>query len=235
MKNFIELELGGAKLLLLAEKALYWPERKQLFVADIHFGKAAAFRALGQPVPEGTTLKNLQRLDILLEKYPTTAIVFLGDFLHAPESHAAQTMEAIYQWRAGHSEIAWLLIRGNHDQRAGDPPQHLQIAVVNEPYLIPPFAFQHTPKVIAGYHVIAGHIHPTFTLRGKAHQKLNLPCFHVSADLTVLPSFGEFTGGHRITVQSDSRVFVTDGSGIWETNPVATNSIKSQPFSLSAG
>ena len=86
MKEFIELEIGAAKVMLLAEKAMYWPERKLLFIADIHFGKAAAYRALGQPVPAGTTLKNLQRLDTLLYKYPTTAIVFLGDFLHAPES-----------------------------------------------------------------------------------------------------------------------------------------------------
>ena len=216
MKNSIELELAGAQVLLLAEKALYWPEHKLLFVADIHFGKAAAYRALGQPVPQGTTLKNLQRLGNLLEKYPSTAIIFLGDFLHAPESHAEQTINAIYQWRAANTHIALVLIRGNHDQRAGDPPKHLQITVVNEPYLIAPFAFQHTPKAIADYHVIAGHIHPIFSLRGKAHQKFNLPCFHVRADLTVLPSFGEFTGGHQITVQSDSRVFITDGIGIWE-------------------
>ena len=216
MKDFIALELNGAAVLLLAEKALYWPARKLLFIADIHFGKAAAYRALGQPVPEGTTLQNLKRLDVLLEKYPSTAIIFLGDFLHAPEAHAAQTLNTIHQWRAAHPDTAWLLIRGNHDRRAGDPPKHLQIDVVDEPYLLAPFAFQHTPVMLEGYHVLAGHIHPTYALHGKAHQKLKLPCFHVTPGLTVLPSFGEFTGGYPIKVQSDSRVFLTDGAGIWE-------------------
>ena len=216
MIDFIALELCGQKVLLLAEKALYWPERKLLFIADMHFGKAAAYRALGQPVPGGTTAQNLKRLENLLRKYPSSRIIFLGDFLHAPESHAAQTLDTIHQWRAAHADTAWLLIRGNHDQRAGDPPKHLQIDVVDEPYLIAPFALQHTPVVLDGYHVLAGHLHPTFALRGKGHQKLTLACFHMTPGLTVLPSFGEFTGGHPIKVQSQSRVFLTDGAGIWE-------------------
>jgi uncharacterized protein len=218
LKDFIELEIGVAKLMLLAEKAMYWPERKLLFIADIHFGKAAAYRALGQPVPAGTTLKNLQRLDVLLNKYPTTAIVFLGDFLHAPESHAVLTLNMIHQWRANHRETRCLLIRGNHDKRAGDPPEKLQIEVMNEPFITGAFAFQHTPIILENYHVVAGHSHPSFRLQGKGLQKINLACFHSTTGLTVLPSFGEFTGGYPIEVQADSRVFVTDGTGIWEPN-----------------
>lgn len=218
MKEFIELEIGAAKVMLLAEKAMYWPERKLLFIADIHFGKAAAYRALGQPVPSGTTLKNLQRLDALLNKYPTTDIIFLGDFLHAPESHAPTTIDVIHEWRKAHLQTACLLIRGNHDQRAGDPPTKLQIEVVNEPFILGPFAFQHSPLKLDNYHVVAGHSHPSYRLQGRGHQKINMACFHNMAGLTVLPSFGEFTGGHPIEVLSDSRVFVTDGTGIWEPN-----------------
>lgn len=222
MNDFIELEIAAVKLMLLAEKAMYWPERKLLFIADIHFGKAAAYRALGQPVPAGTTLKNLQRLDVLLKKYPTEAIVFLGDFLHAPESHAALTIDTIHHWRKTHLEMVCILIRGNHDKRAGDPPEKLQIEVVNEPFLLAPLAFQHSPVALENYHVVAGHSHPTFQLQGKGHQKIRMACFHNTAGLTVLPSFGEFTGGHPIEVTSDSRVFVTDGTGIWE--PTMKNS-----------
>lgn len=216
MKEFIELAIGAAKLLLLAEKAMYWPEHKLLFIADIHFGKAAAYRALGQPVPAGTTLKNLQRLDALLNKYQTDCIIFLGDFLHAPESHVASTIDIIHEWRKTRADIRCILIRGNHDKRAGDPPKQLQIEVVDEPFLIAPFAFQHSPMPVENYHVVAGHIHPSFLLHGKGHQKIRMPCFHHTAGLTVLPSFGEFTGGYRVEVVSDSRVFITDGTGIWE-------------------
>jgi metallophosphoesterase superfamily enzyme len=46
-------------LLLLPEKAVFWPAQGMLIIADIHFGKAASFRAQGIPVPRGTTTENL--------------------------------------------------------------------------------------------------------------------------------------------------------------------------------
>jgi hypothetical protein len=70
------VELAGEQLWLLAHKAVYWPARKMLVVADIHFGKAAAFRALGVPVPRGTTSQNLLALDALLASYASEEIVF---------------------------------------------------------------------------------------------------------------------------------------------------------------
>ena len=51
----LNVHVAGEDLLLLPEKAVYWPAEQMLIVADIHFGKAASFRALGVPVPRGTT------------------------------------------------------------------------------------------------------------------------------------------------------------------------------------
>lgn len=36
--------LHGETMELLPERALHWPARHVLLIADIHFGKAAAFR-----------------------------------------------------------------------------------------------------------------------------------------------------------------------------------------------
>jgi metallophosphoesterase superfamily enzyme len=66
VKRELPMTIGDTVLWLLADRALYWPERRWLCVADAHFGKAAAFRALGQPVPRGTTANNLARLDAQL-------------------------------------------------------------------------------------------------------------------------------------------------------------------------
>ena len=219
MKQDIELQIAGCDVLLLADKGLYWPQQRMLCVADAHFGKAAAYRALGQPVPQGTTAANLQRLDALLARYPVRELVFLGDFLHAPKSHAANTLAALHEWRRRHASLACTLVRGNHDLRAGDPPATLDIDVVNEPCLTGPFSLRHTPvaHVIqqTAHHVIAGHIHPVFQLQGRGRQRLRLPCFHVTDNMTVLPSFGEFTGGHVVELTPSSRIFVTDGTGVW--------------------
>ena len=84
MNAYQPIELAGATLWLLAEKAIYWPAQQALLVADIHFGKAAAYRRLGQPVPHGTTDANLRQLDGLLARYCCRQLIFLGDFLHAP-------------------------------------------------------------------------------------------------------------------------------------------------------
>ena len=52
--SHLSVRIAGETMLLLPEKALYWPAQHMLVIADIHFGKAAAFRALGVPVPRGT-------------------------------------------------------------------------------------------------------------------------------------------------------------------------------------
>ena len=215
MKRDIGVQIAGCEVLLLADKALYWPQQQMLCVADAHFGKAAAYRSLGQPVPHGTTAANLLRLDALLATYPVRELVFLGDFLHAPKSHAPATLAALHEWRHRHAALAFKLVRGNHDLRAGDPPGTLAIEMVNEPYLSGPFALRHTPVLDAAHHVIAGHVHPVFQLEGRGRQRLRLPCFHITDEMTLLPSFGEFTGGHAVQVTPSSRTFITDGSGIW--------------------
>lgn len=85
--NYHSVQLAGTELWLLADKAIWWPQQQALLIADIHIGKAAAYRALGQPVPQGTTAANLQRLDALLQRFACRQLIFLGDFLHAP-AHA---------------------------------------------------------------------------------------------------------------------------------------------------
>jgi len=215
MKQELGLNIGSTTLLLLADKAIFWPEQQALLIADVHFGKAAAYRALGQPVPQGTTTANLRRLDTLLGKYQPQQLIFLGDFLHAPKSHAPATLAALHEWRKKHLDLKLILVRGNHDIKAGDPPPSLEVEVVNEPYLLGNIALQHIPSPHATHHVVAGHVHPTFRLQGRGRQSLRLPCFHHEPALTLLPAFGDFTGGFMVEKTDSSKIFVTDGSGVW--------------------
>lgn len=215
MKSEHSLRINNQEFLLLADKAIYWAKHKALLVADAHFGKAAAYRALGQPVPQGTTVENIRRLNVLIAQYPTEQLIFLGDFLHAPKSHAKATLDALRSWRHQHADIKCVLVRGNHDLKAGDPPPDLNIQVVAEPYLIDDFALQHIPNPHETHHIIAGHIHPTYRLHGKGRQSLTLPCFHHDSALTLLPSFGDFTGGFILEKKINSKIFVTDSQYVW--------------------
>lgn len=207
--------LEGEELWLLADRAVYWPARECLLIADAHFGKASAYRSLGQPVPQGTTSENLQRLDRLLSALPCAQVIFLGDFLHGPGSHAHGTLSALRSWRALNPELPMTLIRGNHDKRAGDPPEDLRIDVVTEPLLMGPFALQHEPDAHPSHHVLAGHVHPVYRLRGKGRQSLRLPCFVIGARVSLLPAFGAFTGGHGVEQDNDRRIYVIGDHDVW--------------------
>lgn len=209
------LTLEGEELWLLADKAIYWPARRCLLVADAHFGKASAYRSLGQPVPQGTTSANLQRLDRLLSVYPCEQVIFLGDFLHGPGSHAHGTLSALRAWRDHHLSLRLTLIRGNHDKRAGDPPLDLGIEVVPEPMLAGPFALQHEPDPHPSHHVLAGHVHPVYRLRGKGRQSLRLPCFQIGTRVSLLPAFGAFTGGYAVQQGNDRRIYVIGDHEVW--------------------
>ena len=63
----IETNVQGETLWLLPQRAVYWPRAGALIVADVHFGKAATFRAGGIPVPGGTTAEMLRRLSVALD------------------------------------------------------------------------------------------------------------------------------------------------------------------------
>ncbi|AHL76239.1 DEAD/DEAH box helicase [Stutzerimonas stutzeri] len=215
MTPHLPIELEQTELWLLADKAIYWPERQALLIADIHFGKAAAYRRLGQPVPHGTTQTNLLRLDALLARYPCHQLIFLGDFLHAPESQTPAVLAQLHQWRAAHPELAITLIRGNHDRRAGDPPASLDMAVVPEPLLLGPFALQHEPDPHATHHVLAGHLHPALRLSGRGRQSLRLPCFCIGERVSLLPAFGDFTGMMEIDANAGRRLYVVGDNSVW--------------------
>lgn len=208
------VELAGEQLWLLASKAIYWPARKMLVIADIHFGKAAAFRALGVPVPRGTTTQNLLALDALLATYACEEIVFLGDFLHARAAHAAATVAAMLAWRARHRHVRLTVVRGNHDAHAGDPAAALGIGMVDEPHQVGKLSFCHHPDTVAPGYVLAGHVHPVYHLRADG-EGLRLPCFLLGRQRAILPSFGAFTGGHAVRPAAGERVYVTADAAIF--------------------
>src|SRR5688572_8853137 len=118
----LRIRVADADLLLHPSGAVLVSEEKTLLIADAHFGKAVSFRKLGVPVPAGTTTETLDVLSAVIEETKAEHVVFLGDFLHSKRSHAPATLGALARWRARHGGLALTLVRGNHDDRAGDPP-----------------------------------------------------------------------------------------------------------------
>ena len=211
----LAIDYAGQTLWLLPEHALWWPAQRVLFVADLHMGKAATYRALGQPVPAGTTDENLRRLSQLVQHYQPAQLVFLGDFLHAAQARTPSVLQALATWRASIANVGCVLVRGNHDSRAGDPPPELLIDVVDEPYLAGPFAACHYPQAHPTHAVLAGHLHPALQLRGLGRDRMRLPCFCFQARQAILPAFGEFTGGWLVEPQPGLRLYAAGGQRVW--------------------
>ena len=207
--------LAGERVWLLPECALWWPAGSALFVADLHLGKAATFRARGLPVPSGTTQHNLARLAQLVQQHQAERLVLLGDFLHAAEAQSAALQAALALWRAAHPALELLLVRGNHDRHAGDPPAVLRAKVVDEPFLLDPFAACHHPQRHATHTVLAGHVHPAVRLRGPGRDALRLPCFCIEEGLALLPAFGAFTGGHVMDAVPGRQRMAVGAGRVW--------------------
>ena len=224
----LRIRLAGQDALLHPSGTLHLSAERTLLVADAHFGKAVSFRKLGVPVPSGTTRETLARLDAVIAQTQAAHVVFLGDFLHSERSHAAGTLGALQEWRDARAGLQLTLVRGNHDDRAGDPPASLRFTVVDEPLRLGPFALCHHPRPVAGAYVLAGHWHPCISVAGRAFERLRLPCFWLGDDsgqlpqqaVGILPAFGGFTGMHRIEPRAGDRIFPIAGDVVRALPPL---------------
>ena len=214
MHHGYDTTLCGERVILHPERALYWPAGATLFVADVHLGKAASFRASGVPLPRGSTQADLARLGSLIVGTGARRLVVLGDFLHARAGRVTALDASFKAWRASQAAVDLVLVRGNHDDRAGDPPSDWGVDVVAEPHLLAPFIACHVPMTPPTGYALCGHLHPGVFLRGIADAE-RLPCFVLGMKRAILPAFGSFTGlatvvatpGERLVAVAGSRLF----------------------------
>jgi uncharacterized protein len=212
----VRVEIRGESVSLLPERAAFWHREETLLIADPHWGKAATFRAGGIPVPSGTTADAIARLDSTVKRTAPRRIAFLGDLLHARAGRSTGMFDALGEWRDMNRSIEIVLVRGNHDRGAGDPPAELRFDCVDAPYAAPPFVLAHHPVTDPSGYVIAGHVHPGIRLYGSARQRERLSCFVIGPSMAILPAFGPFTGladvdpaeGTRIYAVAEDRVLL---------------------------
>jgi uncharacterized protein len=213
----VALTIAGEQVYLLSERALYWPGASTLVVADLHWGKASTFRAVGIPLPVGTTSDDLARLDSALQRTEARRMVVLGDLFHTKASRIpSHTLAELRRWRSLSDSFEILLVRSNHDRHSGDPPTDLRINGLNSPAYVPPFVFRHEPVDSGDGYGLAGHVHPGLTLVGRGLQRETLPCFLVGTDRALIPAFGSFTGFGAVEPAPGDRAFVIAGDEVLE-------------------
>ena len=231
-----EIDFGGATLTLTGDRAIWWADERALLLADVHLGKPASFRERGAPVPEDVTAGDLARMDALIARYAPERLVILGDLAHDRAAWHSTTLDAFAAWRATHSGLGVVLVRGNHDRWAADPPASLGIEVVEPGWVLGSgdrrLAMHHEPpsesRDQAGPEkatpALCGHLHPGVRLhhaRGRGRPGLRAACYWFSGlelgrPSGMLPAFGRCTGCAMIRPAAGDRVFVVGDGGVIE-------------------
>jgi uncharacterized protein len=214
----LAIELYGESVVLLPERALFHPATYTLFIADLHLGKADTFRTHRIPLPDGSTQADLLRLSRAIARMDARRLIILGDLIHAKQGRDLLMLETFQSWRAHHQALEIMLVRGNHDKGAGDPPDEWNILNVNPPYEETPFVLAHQPEEADKGYVLAGHLHPAVMLEGKARQRLKLPCFLFGRRVGVLPAFTSLAASAVISPKSGDRIYVITDSAVIAIN-----------------
>lgn len=181
--------LAGEQVLLLGARALYWPARKALLIADLHLGKADVFRRAGIGLPSGGTGDDLERLSALLQQHAVDTLWILGDVLHGA-AHRAAWYRQWQGWREQHAALEIGALAGNHDRAL--PKADLGLTLLGEQLQAGPFLLRHDPHPHPSLHVLCGHVHPLARLPGMQRR---WPAFWLRERLTVLPAYSRFTAG----------------------------------------
>lgn len=187
--SLVPLSVAGEQLSLLGARALHWPARDTLMIADLHLGKADIFRRAGVGLPTGGTALDLDRLHILLHAHRIRTLWILGDVLHGPIAPAIWRRQWA-TWREQHAELAIHAIHGNHDRalrHAG-----LEFELAGDSVELGPFLLRHEPQPHPDLHVLCGHLHPLARLPG---MRRRWPAFWLREHITILPAYSDFTAG----------------------------------------
>jgi DNA ligase-associated metallophosphoesterase len=195
MADAFVFESAGEPLVALADRALFWPARRRLVIADLHLGKGDAFRHAGIAVPRGGTRHDLDRLSALVAAHDAAALWILGDMLHGAlvDTHWREAWNA---FRARHASLAIVVVAGNHDRALARA--NLDVEIEPNHRLDAPFLFAHVRERVAGAISISGHEHPVVHLPSLGGR---VPCFRVADEAIVLPAFSAFTGGHPVAAR----------------------------------
>lgn len=207
--------INGEELWLLPGRAVWWPARRILLLADVHLGKSTHFRQKGVNAPVQVLYDDIAALDELVNLFGAQRVIVLGDLFHASENDEWQVFG---EWLLS-QPAKWELIRGNHDLLSFEAYERYNVTVYEKALLEAPFLLTHHPldhfdHVPPGYYVLAGHVHPAVLVKGKAYQSLRVSCFYFGERQGLLPAFGRFTGCELIEPAKKDNVFVIAGDRV---------------------
>lgn len=186
----VRFSFSGHEFAALPQGALFWPARRALIAADLHFEKASWFARLGQMLPPYDSLATLADLEALVAATGARELWCLGDSFHDSEGGERLPEAARTKLAALTAALDWHWITGNHDSALGPGLG----GRVREEAEVDGLLLRHEADPGETRPELSGHFHPKLriTVRGK---RVARRCFVATARKLVLPAFGALTGG----------------------------------------
>ncbi|HEX4695057.1 ligase-associated DNA damage response endonuclease PdeM [Sphingomonas sp.] len=186
----VPFSFAGHDLAALPDGALYWPARRALIVADLHFEKASWFASFGQMLPPYDSAATLTAIEALVAATKPAEIWCLGDSFH--DSRGCERLPAAEQARLRALTAAhrWVWIVGNHDSSIGNPCG----GVVMDEALVDGLVLRHEADPREPRPELSGHFHPKLRVRVRG-RLVSRRCFVATGSKLILPAFGALTGG----------------------------------------
>lgn len=185
-----DMIINGESLIPDVSGALFWPSRKTLIVADLHFEKGSRFASKGNLLPPYDTRATLTALESVVQTYQPKRIISLGDSID--DMMAAERIAADDVARIRHlTEMQeWIWVAGNHDPA----PPDLWGGTTVEEMTDGAFIFRHQAVSGNAPGELSGHFHPKARVSTRG-RRLSARCFIEDGSRMILPSFGAYTGG----------------------------------------
>lgn len=177
-------------LFALPQGALFWPARRALLVADLHFEKASWFASFGQMLPPYDSIATLADLTAIVAAVAPQEIWCLGDSFHDSAGAGRLPPQALALLQSLTAQVRWTWVTGNHDPA---PAHHHGGAVVAEA-VVDGIVLRHEADPAELRPELSGHFHPKLRVRVRGRH-VSRRCFVASATKIVLPAFGALTGG----------------------------------------
>jgi DNA ligase-associated metallophosphoesterase len=206
--------IDGVELELLPERALFLRAERALVVADLHVGKAEAYRRFGVPSVDGIDEETLERLWRAAMRAGAKVIVVVGDLTHSADRLGERELEAFAEFRT-RCMLPIRLVEGNHDRGARSLPPEWMVDRVGDAFELGGIRFRHEPPEGANESwTVHGHLHPVLSV-ARGTRRVEAPAFVVdrARRALVLPAFSKFTRGVRFEPREGTDLFaVAEGA-----------------------